>query len=123
VKDLINPINSDNNIQIRAALSNAKVAQEESFEEILQRASENKDEAKLREVCNNLESIFLNMMFKSMRSTVQKSDLLGDSFATETYEDMLYENFAEEASKAKGLGLGEILYKQLSANIKRDEVE
>lgn len=120
---MINPINSDNNIQMRAALGNAKVAQEESFDEILQRASENKDEAKLREVCNNLESVFLNMMFKSMRSTVQKSDLLGDSFATETYEDMLYENFAEEASKAKGLGLGEILYKQLSANIKRDEVE
>lgn len=120
---MINPINSDNNIQMKAALSNAKAAQEESFEEMLKAASASKDEAKLREVCSNLESVFLNMMFKSMRSTVQKSDLMGESFAAQTYEDMLYENFADEAAKSKSLGLGEMLYKQLSANINRDEEE
>lgn len=118
---MINPINSDNNIQMKAALSNAKAAQEESFEEMLQAASSAKDEAKLREVCTNLESVFLNMMFKSMRSTVQKSDLMGESFATQTYEDMLYENFAEEAAKSNSLGIGEMLYKQLSSNIDKKE--
>ena len=106
---------------MKTALSNAKVAKDESFEERLQKASTSKDEEKLREVCNNLESVFLNMMFKSMRSTIQKSDLMGESFATEAYEDMLYENYADEASKAKGFGLGDMLYKQLSKNIKTDE--
>ncbi|HCJ57422.1 MAG TPA: muramidase [Clostridiaceae bacterium] len=120
---MINPINSDNNIQMKAALDNAKATQDQSFEEMLQKASAGKDEAKLREACANLESVFLNMMFKSMRNTVEKSDLMGESFATGVYEDMLYEKFAEEASKGKGLGLGELLYKQLSANIKRDEEE
>jgi len=120
---LINPINSDNNIQMKAALDNAKATQDQSFEEMLQKPSAGKDEAKLRDACANLECVFLNMMFNSMRITVEKSDLMGESFATGVYEDMLYEKFAEEASKGKGLGLGELLYKQLSANIKRDEEE
>ena len=34
---------------------------------------------------------------------------------------MLYEDFSEEAAKGKGLGLGEMLYRQLSRNIKDSE--
>ena len=61
------------------------------------------------------------MMFKSMRNTVQKSDIMGDSFVTNVYEDMLYEKFSEEAAKGKGIGLAEMLYKQLSHNLENSE--
>jgi flagellar protein FlgJ len=118
---LINPINSDYNIQMKAAVDKVKTEEGQSFEDMLQKAAEEKDEKKLREACRNLESVFLNIMFSSMRNTIQKSDLPGDSFAAGVYEDMLYEKYAEEASKGKGLGLGEMLYEQLSKNIKVDE--
>lgn len=118
---MINPINSDYNIQMKAAVDKAKTAEGQSFEEMLKKAAEEKDDKKLREACRNLESVFLNIMFSSMRNTIQKSDLIGDSFASGIYEDMLYEKYAEEASKGKGLGLGEMLYEQLSRNIKIDE--
>jgi len=118
---LINPINSDYNIQMKAAVDKAKTAEGQSFEEMLKKAAEEKDDKKLREACRNLESVFLNIMFSSMRNTIQKADLIGDSFASGIYEDMLYEKYADEASKGKGLGLGEMLYEQLSRNIKIDE--
>lgn len=118
---MINPINSDYNIQMKAAVDKAKTVEDQSFEDMLQKAAKEQDEKKLREACRNLESVFLNMIFSSMRNTIQKSDLVGDSFATGVYEDMLYEKYAEEASKGKGLGLGEMLYEQLSKNIKIDE--
>lgn len=118
---MINPIDFGNNSFIEAALKKADTAEKERFEEVLKEAASIKQEKELKEACQNFEAIFLNMMFKSMRNTVQKSDFMGESFATGVYEDMLYENFSEEAAKGKGLGLGEMLYRQLSKNLKDSE--
>lgn len=118
---MINPINSDYNIQMKMAVDKAKASETESFEEMLKKAAKEKDKEKLREACRDLESIFLNIMFKSMRNTVEKSGLIEESFAQNVYEDMLYEKYAEEASKGKGLGLGEMLYQQLVRNLNNEE--
>lgn len=118
---MINPIDFGNNSFVEAALKKADTAEKECFEEVLKEAASKNQEKELKEACQNFEAIFLNMMFKSMRNTVQKSGLMGDSFATGVYEDMLYENFSEEAAKGKGIGLGDMLYKQLSRNIKDSE--
>jgi flagellar protein FlgJ len=118
---LINPIDFGNNNLIDTALKKADVAEKERFEDILKEAASRESEKELREACQNFEAIFLNMMFKSMRNSIQKSDFMGESFATQVYEDMLYENFADEAAKGQGLGLGEMLYKQLSQNLKNSE--
>ena len=109
---MINPVN--NNIINYSAQTKAQEVKEGDFESALKNAVSEKDEKKLRKACNDLESVFVNMMFKQMRSTVDKSGLIDAGFAEETYEDMLFENYADEATKGKGLGLGEILFKQLS---------
>jgi len=121
VEKLINPINSDYNVQIKTAVDKAKNVKDESFEDMLQKAAKENDKEEIREACRSLETVFLNIMFNSMRSTIQKSDLFGNSFARGIYEDMLYEQYAEEASRGKGLGIGEMLYEQLSKNLKVDE--
>ncbi|SHI38098.1 rod-binding protein [Lutispora thermophila] len=118
---MINPINSDYNVQIKTAVDKAKNVKDESFEDMLQKAAKENDKEEIREACRSLETVFLNIMFNSMRSTIQKSDLFGNSFARGIYEDMLYEQYAEEASRGKGLGIGEMLYEQLSKNLKVDE--
>lgn len=121
MEKLINPINSDYNVQIKTAVDKAKNVKDESFEDMLQKAAKENDKEEIREACRSLETVFLNIMFNSMRSTIQKSDLFGNSFARGIYEDMLYEQYAEEASRGKGLGIGEMLYEQLSKNLKVDE--
>ena len=118
---MINPIDFGNNNLIETAFKKVDVAEKERFEDILKEAASRGAEKELREACQNFEAIFLNMMFQSMRNTVQKSNFMGENFATQVYEDMLYENFADEAAKGHGLGLGEMLYKQLSQNLKNSE--
>ena len=116
----ISGINNDMDLNIKASQSKA---QQNEFEEMLKQVQEEKDEKKLMEASRNLESVFVNMMFKQMQSTVQKSELADGGFGEEIYKDMLLEKYAEEATKGSGLGLAQIIYKQLSRNItKKGEV-
>lgn len=75
------------------------------------------DEASLKKVCKDFESVFVNMMLKSMRATVQKSDIFDDSegggMAMDTYQGMLDEEYSKEIAK-KGIGISDVMYKQLS---------
>ena len=89
------------------------------FAQELEKASakKDKDQKALLESCQELESVFLNQILSSMRATVPKSDLMGDSFATDVWESMLYEEYSKQMSKTQSTGLAEILYKQLSQKI------
>lgn len=76
-----------------------------------------KDDAQLKKTCQDFESIFINMMFKEMRNSVQKSDVFSDGNdngnAMDTYQGMLDEEYSKEISK-RGIGLADVMYKQLS---------
>ena len=74
-------------------------------------------EKKIEKVSREFESIFLHKPLSSMRKTVPKSGLL-DSFATDMYKSMMDEEIAKEMSKNKGMGMGEMIYNDLS-NINR----
>ncbi len=86
---------------------------EDDFERRLRAAAEKGDDAELKQVCNEFESIFINMMYKQMKATVPKSDYLQSDSATEIYNSMLDDKLVEKAAQ-KGIGLGEVMYKQLS---------
>ena len=118
---MINPINS--NIvksELTAATATDPITTTSTdFEKKLaeaEAAKKKQEDAKLKETCKQLESVFLNMMLQQMQSTVQKSDLFGDDSASKTYNDMLYEKYADEMSKGNGIGIADVLYKQLSKN-------
>ena len=72
------------------------------------------DDAKLRQACRDFESILTGYLLKSMRSTVQKTDLFGSEQKEEMFRDMLDDEIAKAASNQKSLGIAEMLYKQLS---------
>ena len=74
-------------------------------------------EKKIEKVSREFESIFLHKLLSSMRKTVPKSGLL-DSFATDMYKSMMDEEISKEMSKNKGMGMGEMIYNDLS-NINR----
>ena len=71
--------------------------------------------SKLYEEALELENYFVKEMLSSMRKTISKSNLLGseDDYAQNTYEDMLYDNYAEELTKNGHFGLADQIYLQL----------
>ena len=62
---------------------------------------------------HQFESIFVHQLLKSMRSTVQKSGLF-DSHATQMYESLHDEEMANLMTEKKGIGLAEVIYRDLA---------
>jgi len=67
----------------------------------------------LYQLCLELETFLMKNLLTSMRSTVQKSGFLDDSFAGKMYEDMLYDEYAKDFTKNANFGLAEQAYRQL----------
>lgn len=72
------------------------------------------EDKKLREACQGFEEMFLNLMYSKMRDTVPKDTLLGESNGQQIMQSMLDEQLTKEMAKAGGVGLADMLYKQLS---------
>lgn len=88
---------------------------ENSFSELLQKAQLDKDDQQLKEACQEMEAYFIQELYKVMRTSTQ----LGEGIITkgqheEIFEDMLIEEQSKEATKAGGIGIADMLYKQLS---------
>jgi flagellar protein FlgJ len=70
-------------------------------------------EKKLKKACADFESLFIYHMFKTMRSTVPRSGTLNPLTGKDTYEMMMDQKVSEELSKKGGLGLQEMLFRQM----------
>ena len=72
------------------------------------------DSAKeMEKVARDFESVFVNKLLESMRKAIPKSGLL-DSSALDMYQSMMDQEMAKNMSERKGMGLGEMVYKDLS---------
>lgn len=79
------------------------------------RAKKEEEEKKLKKVCVDFEAFFVYYVLKTMRQTVPKGGLLGNSPGTDTYYMMMDQKIAENvAKKGDGLGLQKMLFDQLS---------
>jgi flagellar protein FlgJ len=78
----------------------------------LKRAAATNDPAAIRKVAQQFESMFTRMMLKSMRDTVGTDPLFG-SDAQQTYQGMYDDQLAIQMSKGRGLGLADMLVRQL----------
>ncbi len=79
----------------------------------LRRGAAGDDGSRLREVAAQFEALFLQTMLESMRSASIGDPLLGDSDAHELYEGMLDGQLALEMASGEGIGLAELLVRQL----------
>ena len=93
------------------------------FAQIAQLKSNAKaDEAgSLKEVAQQFESIFINMMLQSMRKATERSGLM-DSDAAQTYESMFDQELALHLSEKGGFGVAEALERQMQMNQSRKRV-
>jgi len=67
--------------------------------------------SELYEKSMELESYFVKQMLSAMRKTVMKSQ--DSDFAQQTYEDMLYDEYATSMTKNAGFGLADQIYLSL----------
>ena len=72
-----------------------------------------KTNKQLKSLSKQFESIFVHQLLKSMRSTVQKTGLF-DSHATNMYESMQDEEIAKLMTEQKGIGLADVIYRDLA---------
>jgi len=79
----------------------------------LRLAAKQKPQQALKVVAQQFESLFLNMMLKSMRATVP-SDSLMDSNQSRLYMSLLDQQLAEKMAAGPGLGIADLLTKQFS---------
>ncbi|HHW00847.1 MAG TPA: flagellar biosynthesis protein FlgJ [Clostridiaceae bacterium] len=91
--------------------------EQDSFEKKLQDAIDNNNEEQLKAACKEFEGIMLSMIYKQMKSAIPKSDLIPSDAGRDIFESMLDEALMEEASNGRGVGLADVLYKQLSRNL------
>ncbi len=82
-----------------------------------------KDDNKLKKACFELESLFLNQLMKQMRATIPKSEMMGGGKSEEIYTAMLDSQLAKEISLTKGIGLGEMIYKQMAKGKTEEKTE
>src|SRR5688572_9922186 len=79
----------------------------------LRRGADANDPATLREVARQFESIFTKMMLDSMRSASFGDPMFG-SDQVDMYQDMADDQLAVQLSQGRGLGLADMLIRQLS---------
>jgi flagellar protein FlgJ len=78
----------------------------------LKRAAGANDPQAIRAVAEQFESMFTRMMLKSMRDAVGKDPMFG-SDQQEMYQGMADDQLSVQLSKGKGLGLADMLVRQL----------
>ncbi len=76
-------------------------------------AAERNDPAALREVASQFEALFVQQMLKSMRDASLGDPLLGNSDQHDMYQEMMDQQLAVEMSSGKGIGLADMLVRQL----------
>jgi flagellar protein FlgJ len=77
----------------------------------------NADDKKLRQACKDFESVFLGYVLKSMRKTVEKSDLMGSGQEEEIYQGMMDDEICKTAAESNSVGIADALYNQLSTQL------
>lgn len=111
-------ISGINSKMVNNTIENAKTsAADGDFEARLKKAYDEQDKQALKKVCQDFESIMLNMMYKQMKASIPKSGLLNEDSGKEIFDSMLDDKLMENASKSGTVGLADMMYKQLSKNM------
>ncbi len=72
-----------------------------------------KEQAALKQSCQDFEAIFIQSMLKAMRKTIPESTLFTKSSGQKMYEEMMDTELATHSARHQSLGMAEDLYQQL----------
>ena len=72
-------------------------------------------DAEVKAVSKKFEAIFMRMLLKEMRNSVEKNGLLGDSNAMDIFQSMQDDQISDSVSAAGGIGIGSLIYQKLKS--------
>lgn len=74
--------------------------------------SKRQEETKLKDACQQFESLFLSQILKEMRKSIPKDedDKKQDK---EMYEELMFDEIAKSMAASGGIGMANILYQQM----------
>ncbi len=78
----------------------------------------NVKDARLRRVCSDFESVFIHYVLKSARKAMPEQGFFDNTNESKIYKSMVDEKMAISMAKGRGIGLGRLLYEDLSENLK-----
>jgi flagellar protein FlgJ len=78
-----------------------------------------KELARLKAVSQDFESLFLGYMMKTMRNSVPKGGLWGQTQGEQIFTEMRDDELAKGMAKAGGIGLASLLEQQLTQTLQR----
>ena len=123
-------LSGEKNITNGSYESSSAVAEAANFESVIKdvtrkaeaNAQSNISEAErikrdneLKEACKGFESMFLSLMYKSMRATVPENTLFGSNNGQKIFQDMYDQKLMESVADSESFGIAKLLYKQLSS--------
>ena len=107
--------------QAQLAETRRQQAVEGNFQALLERRLNpdaergEREDKELRDACEAFESYFLQMMFREMRKTsFDENGFIPKSSAEKIFTDMLDEEVSKATAKSGGVGIAEMLYKQMT---------
>lgn len=71
---------------------------------------------KLRENCQEFESVMISFMMKAMRDSIIRGEEPGNAMGI--YEDMMFGQVSKEIGRTSTLGIGGLLYSRLEPLVK-----
>ncbi len=80
-------------------------------------SASDKDEKRLKEACDGLESLFIYYLLKEMRASIPKSGFISGGKTEEMYTSMLDFQLAQEIASRRGIGISSVLFDQLTGKI------
>ena len=91
----------------------------------LKQAGRDDDPRALKAVADQFESLFLNMLMKNMRQANEAISEGGlfDSSESKFYQEMMDQQLAMSMSSGKGIGLSEVLVRQLGPSTDKPKVD
>lgn len=75
------------------------------------------NDQRLREAANEFEAILMQQVMKSMRDAGFTAELIRKSEGEKVFQSLLDEQYARLSLDSGGLGLGEMIYRQLKPHL------
>jgi flagellar protein FlgJ len=117
----ISSVGSYNTSITQASLAKTEQNKAEAFQKVLNSAAASKDEAALEKACKEFETYFINYLFKQMQNSVNSINngegIIKKSQGEQIFTEMLTEEYSKTATAQGGIGLADMMYKQLSKNL------
>ncbi len=70
-------------------------------------------EKRLKEVCQDFEAMFYDMIYKTMRKATMESDLVKKSAGEKYFTEMLDTEMSKKAAEESKGGIGDMLFEQM----------